>query len=77
MTMSSEGDELGDVESNQSSDAAVILVVPEEVPVDLRTKLAVCLIHMGKKVPEVCVCVHVYVCLCVCVCVCVCKGGDG
>ena len=29
------------------------LTIPEDVPVDLRAKLAVSLIHLGKDVPEV------------------------
>ena len=46
----------------------MMLSVPEDLPVDLRGKLGVCLIHTDQEPPEVCV----YVCLCVCVCVCVC-----
>lgn len=29
------------------------LTIPEDIPVDLRTKLAVSLIHLGKPIPEV------------------------
>lgn len=30
-----------------------LLTIPEDVPVDLRAKLAISLIHLGKDVPEV------------------------
>ena len=49
-----------------SDSHAVELSIPEDLAVDLRVKLAVCLIYLGMAVPEVSVCV----CVCMCVCVC-------
>ena len=54
MTMSSGDEEEGSGESQAQSQTATIgLSVPEDMPVDLRAKLAVCLIHMGGALPEV------------------------
>ena len=40
-----------------SSPQPVELIVPEDLAIDLRVKLAVCLIYLGMDVPEVSVCV--------------------
>ena len=68
-------------QGEEQGEDGMTLAVPENLPVDLRGKLAVCLIHTDQKPPEVCV--WVGGCMCVwgvgaCVCgwvgACVCGG---
>lgn len=69
-----EGEEPATSVQQQQQTTERSLFVPDDMPVDLRVKLALAMINLGRKLPEVRLIIHFCLQLCVfycCACVCV------